>query len=197
MTRYVLNVPPGAWLLQTAAGSALGQMVIRLGRQYGFKTINVVRRREQAEELLQAGGDAAICTSHEAIETRVQAITGGEGVPFALDAVGGATGSAVVKALGNKGRLLCYGTLAEEPLSFDPRVLMVGQKRVEGFWLSEWVRGQSVFTMLGLFRRLRKLLAGGVLTSSVSATYPLEEIQTAVKHAATPGHGGKILLRMQ
>ncbi|HMF11792.1 MAG TPA: alcohol dehydrogenase catalytic domain-containing protein, partial [Gemmataceae bacterium] len=32
MTRLVLNVPPGAWLLQTAAGSALGRMVIRLGR---------------------------------------------------------------------------------------------------------------------------------------------------------------------
>src|SRR5262249_21486169 len=31
MTRLVLKVPPGAWLLQTAAGSALGRMVIRLG----------------------------------------------------------------------------------------------------------------------------------------------------------------------
>jgi hypothetical protein len=32
MTRLVLKVPPRAWLLQTAAGSALGRMVIRLGR---------------------------------------------------------------------------------------------------------------------------------------------------------------------
>src|SRR5262249_38050277 len=74
MTRWVLNVPPGAWLLQTAAGSALGRMVIRLGRHFGFRTLNVVRRQEQAEELLQAGGDAVIATDHEAIEERVQAL---------------------------------------------------------------------------------------------------------------------------
>ena len=34
MTRHVLKVPPGAWLLQTAAGSALGRMVIRLGKPF-------------------------------------------------------------------------------------------------------------------------------------------------------------------
>ena len=50
MTRYVLKIPVRAWLLQTAAGSALGRMVIRLGQQDGFRTINIVRRREQAEE---------------------------------------------------------------------------------------------------------------------------------------------------
>src|SRR6516225_187686 len=52
MTRLILKVPPRAWLLQTAAGSALGRMVIGLGRHFGFRTINVVRRRRQAEELL-------------------------------------------------------------------------------------------------------------------------------------------------
>src|SRR6516164_4953153 len=60
MTRYVLRAPAGAWLLQTAAGSALGRMVIRLGQRYGFRTLNVVRRRAQAEELLRTGGTAAI-----------------------------------------------------------------------------------------------------------------------------------------
>jgi NADPH:quinone reductase-like Zn-dependent oxidoreductase len=144
MTRWVLNVPRRAWLLQTAAGSALGRMVIRLGRHFGFRTINVVRRREQAQELLQAGGDAAICTETESIEERVQALTGGEGVPFALDAVGGTTGTAVARSLARRGRLLVYGTLAEEPLSLHPRVLIVGQKRIEGFWLSEWARAQTL-----------------------------------------------------
>src|SRR5207253_9271544 len=99
MTRWVLHVPREAWLLQSAAGSALGRMVIRLGRHFGFRTINVVRRREQAQELLQAGADAAISTDSEHIEERVRELTGGSGVPYALDAVGGATGSAVVQSL--------------------------------------------------------------------------------------------------
>jgi NADPH:quinone reductase len=99
MTRLVLRVPPGAWLVQTAAGNTLGRMVIRLGRHFGFRTINVVRRRQQAEELLQVGGDAAIAAESESIEDRVQELTSGEGVSFALDAVGDTTGSAVARSL--------------------------------------------------------------------------------------------------
>jgi len=196
MTRYVLGVPRGAWLLQTAAGSALGRMVIRLGRHDGFRTINVVRRREQAEELLRAGGHAVICSSDESIEERVHALTGGAGVPYALDAVGGATAAAVARALSIDGRLLLYGTLSGEPLAIDPRVLMVGHRCVEGFWLSHWAAQQGIVRLLGLFRRIGKLMRSGVLTSAVGANFPLEEIQAAVREAGRPGRPGKVLLRM-
>ena len=196
MTRLVLSVPPGAWLLQTAAGSALGRMVIRLGRHFDFRTINVVRRRQQAEELLQAGGDAAIATESESIEDRVRALTNGEGVPFALDAVGGATGSAVARSLARGGRLLVYGTLAEEPLSLPSRMLFLGVKRIEGFWLSEWARRQSIVTMIRLFRRIHELMAQGVLTSEIGPIFPLDDIKAAVRQASTPGRHGKILLTM-
>jgi NADPH:quinone reductase-like Zn-dependent oxidoreductase len=196
MTRWILKVPPDAWLLQTAAGSALGRMVIRLGRHYRFRTINVVRRREQADELRQAGADAVISTSDESIEDRVRDLTAGAGVPYAIDAVGGATGSAVARALSHGGRLLVYGTLADEPLAVDPRTLMVGQKRIEGFWLSEWARAQGILTLLRLFRQIGKLLQAGVLTSEVGAVFPLEDIKQAVAQAGKPGRQGKVLLRM-
>jgi NADPH2:quinone reductase len=196
MTQKVLRVPRGAWLLQTAAGSALGRMVIRLGRHLGFRTINLVRRREQVDELLKAGGDAAFCTQDEALPDRVRELTGGLGVRYALDAVGGATGAAVVDGLAPGGRMLVYGTLSGEPIPLDPRALMAGQKSIQGFWLSEWVREQGPLTMLGLFRSIHKLLRAGVLTSEVGAAYPPEEIQAAVRQAETPGRHGKVLLRL-
>jgi NADPH:quinone reductase-like Zn-dependent oxidoreductase len=196
MTRWVLRVPPRAWLLQTAAGSALGRMVIRLGRLFGFRTISVVRRHEQAQELLQAGGDAVICTDSESIEEKVQALTGGVGAPFALDAVGGAVGSAVARSLAPRGRLLIYGTLAEEPFVLHPRVLIVGQKRIEGFWLSEWVREQRSWTMIQLFRRIGRLLESGHLATEIGATFALDDIKAAVEQAAKPGRHGKVLLRI-
>jgi NADPH:quinone reductase len=196
MTRWILKVPRGAWLMQTAAGGALGRMVIRLGRHDGFRTINIVRRREQAEELRRLGADAVICSSEESIEERALALTNGEGAPFAIDSVGGSTGSAVARSLSAGGRMLVYGTLSEEPLSIHPRVLMVGQKRLEGFWLSEWVRGKSMLTMLKLFRQVGKLLETGVLTSEVGTTFPLQDIKKAVQQASMPGRDGKVLLKM-
>lgn len=196
MTRYILKIPQGAWLLQTAAGSALGRMVIRLGRRFGFRTINVVRRREQADELRQSGGDEAISTNDESIEERVQAITGGNGVPFAIDAVGGATGSAVIRALARGGHLVVYGTLSNEPMSIDQRILITGDRKVEGFWLSNWVSKQSKLGMLGLFRRIIQYMSEGVLTSEVGARFALADIQAAVKQAEQPGRTGKVLLQM-
>jgi NADPH:quinone reductase-like Zn-dependent oxidoreductase len=197
MTRYVLQVPPGAWLLQTAAGSSLGRMIIRLGKRIGFRTLNVVRRREQAEELLRLGGSAVVATNDESLEERVPALTGGEGVRYALDAVGGATGSEVARVMARGGRMVVYGTLAGETLSVDPRTLMVGQKQIEGFWLSNWVREQKPWTMLWLFRQIGKLMREGVLFSEVGKSFALKDIQAAVRQAEMPGREGKVLLRMR
>jgi NADPH:quinone reductase-like Zn-dependent oxidoreductase len=195
MTRNVLAVPAGAWLLQTAAGSALGRMVMRLGRHFGFHTINVVRRAEAAEELRRAG-ETAISTDTERLGERVAALTNGAGVPFVLDAVGGTTGAAAARTMGAGGRMLVYGTLADEPMPLDPRVLMVGQKRIEGFWLSEWVRGQGALAMLRLFRQVTRLMRAGVLVTEVGPSYPLERIAEAVRRAEEPGRKGKVLLRL-
>src|SRR5262249_52985703 len=127
---------------------------------------------------------------------RVKAITGGAGVPFALDAVGGATGSAAVRCLAPGGRMLVYGTLSGEPLVIDPRVLMVGRQTVEGFWLSVWVAQQNPLTMLRLFKSINRLMREGILTSEIAQPFPLEEVRAAVQQAETPSREGKVLLRL-
>ena len=196
MTRYVLRVPRGAWLLQTAAGSALGRMVIRLGQFYGFRTLNVVRRREQIDEMRRLGGTAVIATADGTITEQVAKATNNEPVRHALDCVGGPTTADVARALGRDGRLLVFGTLGDDPMTLDTRVLMSGQKRIEGFWLSEWVKDQGVLTMLLLFRKLNKLIASGVLATEIGPTYPLDGVRDAVREATKVARQGKVLLRI-
>jgi NADPH2:quinone reductase len=174
MTRYVLAVPRGAWLLQTAAGSGLGRMVIRLGKKHGFRTINVVRRPEQADELLRLGGDAVIVSTKEDVAERVKS----------------------VEALGPGGRILLYSTLSGEPISFDPRVLMTRGCRVEGFWLSTWARRQNPLRMLGLFRQITSLMREGVVATDVGTAFGLDQTRDAVRQAETPGRPGTVLLRI-
>jgi len=132
MTQGVLKAGSGDWLLQTAAASALGRMVIRLGKHFGFRTINVVRRPEQAEELRREGAEYVVASNAESVVDKVRAWTEGAGVKFALDAVGGAAGRAAVDSLGPDGRMLVYGTLSNEPIPLDPRVLMVGRNQSPG-----------------------------------------------------------------
>jgi NADPH:quinone reductase-like Zn-dependent oxidoreductase len=92
--------------------------------------------------------------------------------------------------------MLVYGTLAGEPLALDSRALMVGQKRVEGFWLSEWMRDAGLLTKARLFSKIGRLTEAGVLTSEVGASFPLADIRAAVRQAAKPGRAGKVLLRI-
>lgn len=195
MTQDVLKVTKGAWLLQSAAGGELGKMVVRLGYKFAFRTINVVRRREQVDELKKLGADHVIVESDGPIPEQVRQRVP-DGVRYAIDPVGGETGSQVVASLGHGGRCLVYGSLSDQPVSVHPRYFIGNGIRVEGFWLGAWAKQQRVLKLLGLFRRVRTLMAEGVLQTQFAATYPLEEVSKAVEHAAQPGKGGKVLLRI-
>jgi NADPH:quinone reductase-like Zn-dependent oxidoreductase len=197
MTQRVLQVSRGSWLLQTAAGSALGRMVIKLAKHAGFRTINIVRRKELTDELKQLGADEVLSSVDDKIPARVAEITGGAMVPYALDCVGGPGVLDVVQSLAPQGRVLVYGTLSDEPIPLDPRLLIGGQRAIEGFWLSEWVKQQGVFRMLSLFRQITSLLQAGVLTSPIAATYSLDQIKEAMEHVEKSARGGKILLKVE
>jgi NADPH:quinone reductase-like Zn-dependent oxidoreductase len=65
-----VGVQPGDWLLQTAAGSTVGKLVVQLAHHRGIRTINVVRRRAAVDEIRQLGGTEVICTEDEDLATR-------------------------------------------------------------------------------------------------------------------------------
>jgi NADPH:quinone reductase-like Zn-dependent oxidoreductase len=171
-------------------------MIIHLGRHDGFKTLNVVRRHEAVDELTALGADAVIASSDGPIDEQVRRLTGGRGARFAIDPVGGATGTEVFRSLGEGGRLLLYGTLSAEPIEVDPRLLISGPRTVEGFWLGHWMRQRSIPSVLLLFREIAALIRQGVLRSLIGKAYPLDQISAAVDHAQTVGRHGKVLLRL-
>jgi NADPH:quinone reductase-like Zn-dependent oxidoreductase len=195
MVRHVLQVPRGAVVLQTAAGSALGQMVRNLGRADGFRVINVVRSRAGAERLAKDGAKYVIATEDQDLLEAVHRYFPG-GVQFVLDCVGGTTASEALRTLAPGGRMVCYGTLSPEPISLAPRDLMMPMTSVEGFYLAAYLANRSLFQRIALVRTTAKLIASGVLGTSVEQTYGLGELRTALEHARRPGRRGKILLAL-
>ncbi len=196
MVRHVLGVPKGAWLLQSAAGSTLGRMIIKLGRHDGFRTINVVRRREAIAELKGLGADAVICPADGPIGDQVRGVVGGDGVKYAVDPVGGDTGTGLFDSLGEDGRMLVYGTLEQKPLEIDPRRMIAGKRVVEGFYLGHWAAARSKVKMLLLFREIADLIRKGVLATELGHEFPLGAIGDAVREAEKVGRRGKVLLRI-
>ena len=193
LVRHVLQVPRGAVLLQTAAGSALSQMVRNLGRMDGFRVIDVVRSRSGADRLHEGGGKHVIALEDEDLLEAVHRIAPA-GVDCVLDCVGGATGSAALRTLTLGGRMVCYGTLSPEPISLPPRDIMMPMTSIEGFYLAAYLANRTLFQRLGLVRKTAKLIESGVLGTSVEQTYRLDELHAALEHARRPGRTGKILL---
>lgn len=205
MTREVLRVPRGEWLLQTAAGSVLGRMIIRLGKHTGFRTLCVVRRKEQVDELKAEGADAVVWFDpavhsandfRSAIDSATDAAARDGRIQSAIDCVGGRTGSAVVSVLGKRARLLVFGTLSGESIPLQARSLMTVGASIEGFWLGNYMETLSLPARLKLVRTVSRLIRDGVLSSEISSSFTLDEITTAVQTAESPGRGGKVLLNI-
>lgn len=195
MTVEELSLKPGEWLLQTAAASTLGQVVLQIARLRGFKTINVVRRREQVEELKSLGADECICTDEEDIGERIREITGGAGPTKAIDAVGGETGAGVLSALGRGGVMLSYGLLSGQPMPVDGGRMIFASTTLRGFWLTEWLRSAAPERQQAVTAGMLRLMASNEIVPPVEAEYPLDDIVAAVQHAERPGRKGKVLLK--
>jgi len=202
LVKQLLRIPKNQWLLQTAAASAVGKMVIRLGNYYGFQTLNVVRRHEQAAQLKEIGAKHVIVYNPEHDNERIlveqiRKTLGHASLQFAIDPVGGQTASSIVKVLGERARLILYGSLENAPLEFPSRELIRNGACIEGFWLARQMETLSLAAKIKLVMILTKLIRNGVLSTEIAARFPLDQITQAVTEAERAGKSGKVLLSMQ
>lgn len=201
MTRWILKVPPQCWLLQSAANSALGRMVIRLGKQFGFRTLNVIRSEKHRDELNCLGADAVVVadgsTSQSDFFEQVKLATNGEPVRFAIDAVAGHTGGLLFNSLGQGGRMLAYGSLTHDAIPVQPRPLIVQDRRLEGFFLGNEMKKLPLLKKLRLIGELKSLHLKSLFEVETFQKFPLREIHTAIDAAENKTGGRKILLQLE
>lgn len=195
-----LKVPRGAWLAQTAAASTLGRMIIRLAKSRGIRTINVVRRNDQIEMLRQEGADEVVVwngatDAPTALTSAIRQVCP-DGVPYAIDAVGGPIVAPLVRALAPRGRLILYGSLSEESAVLPIREVLTAGIRVEGFWLANALLDCGGMARVGWVREVLSLVRSGVLATDRTVAFPLEQVQTAIAASIEPNRREKVLLSL-
>ncbi|XP_024535476.1 enoyl-[acyl-carrier-protein] reductase, mitochondrial-like [Selaginella moellendorffii] len=191
----VLGVPEGEYVLQTAAGSVLGRMFIQLAHHRGVKTINLVRRDEQKEELKAIGADEVINLKDEGIVKQVSEITGGKMAYAAIDAVGGEVTKVVCSSVRPRGTVLSYGALdGKMDAHADVRDLINRQVKLHGFHLSRWVDTFDAPGVRKVADTIFELMAKGVMVPLVGEKFPLERAKEAIRKSLSTARGGKVLL---
>jgi NADPH:quinone reductase-like Zn-dependent oxidoreductase len=182
-------------LVSTAAASALGRMLARLGHARGLPMIHVVRRAAQVPVLRAEGAEHILDSSQPGFAAALQALAEQLGATLLLDAVAGSMTRTLLEAAPRGSTLLVYAHLSGEDSAIDGRGLYLDDKRIEGFYLPHWVARQG-FLQTVLFAARVQLRLRHELRSEVGRRFPLAAAQEAVDHYANNMTAGKVLLLM-
>lgn len=193
MLQEIVDLAPGEWVIQDAANSAVGQCVIALARGLQIKTVNIVRRAVLVDPLRQRGADVVLVDGDDLTQRIAEATEGAE-IKLAIDAVAGDLCDRLAASLAPGGTIVNYGLLSGRPCAVSPYHLIFRDIRVRGFWLVRQLSGMPPAAVQALYSGLAERVAQGAINVAVEATYPIDEIQKALRHAAQEGRRGKVLV---
>ncbi|MSR64259.1 MAG: alcohol dehydrogenase [Verrucomicrobiae bacterium] len=196
MLHDIVPLKHGDWVIQNAANSGVGRSVIQIAKAKGWRTVNVVRRKELIDELKAEGADVVI-TDEQPFAKQVRELTGGAELLLGLNAVGGDNAREVSKALSAHGTLVTYGAMSKQPILVDNGSLIFKDVRFRGYLITEWYRRASRQQKVEMIGESASLMKQGKVKSPVEKTYRLEEAKEAVRHASQDKRGGKILFVMK
>jgi NADPH2:quinone reductase len=179
-------------LVQSAAASALGRMLVKLAAKEKLPLVNVVRRAEQEEVLRKLGAEHVVNSSEAEFAERLRIKCHELGVSLAFDAVAGPMTGQLAYALVDGGKVIVYGGLSEQECRIDQREFIFHGKKVEGFWLSEFFKGRFGKDQLRALVEV-PMMMGKDFETSIRAKLPLESAAEAVRIASADMTAGKVL----
>ncbi len=195
MLQDYVDLTPGDWVIQNAANSGVGVNLIRLAAYRGLRTVNVVRRRELIEPLMDQGADVVVLDGDDLAE-RVHAATGNADIRLAVDAVAGPGVARLADCLATGGTIVNYGLLSGKPCEISADHLVFKGITLTGFWLASIASQLSYDALAQMYSNLAERVRDSTLHAPIEARYPLEELQEALRHAGTYGRGGKVILKL-
>lgn len=168
----------------TAAGSAIGRMLLRLLRRKGAVPIAIVRDRTTWDRDPEPSATTvALLDDYTA-----------DPIDAVVDCIGGPAGGALLCQKLKPGDLfLQYGALSgipvpQEAISARPDVSF------RFLWLRNYVHSAGREQLAASVEVCFSGLRDGLFSSRIAATYPLSRLDEALAHQEQPGRTGKILL---
>lgn len=181
--------------LMTAGASQLGKLLIALASDHDKQAIALVRRAEQIAPLRELGAAEVLDFTADDFQKTLGGLIKSHKPRVLLDAVGDQLSSEVFTAMPARARWIIYGKLSSElPTLTAPGQFIFMNKRIEGFWLSQWMKDaapQDVFTVVG---KVQQRFAEGSWKTDLAETISLSEALDALPAAFSGATTGKVML---
>jgi NADPH2:quinone reductase len=185
-------------VIQTAAYSAVGKMLIRLcAKEKDVKTINLVRKEEQVKLLKDIGADYVINTSENDWQSQLKKISHELNATICFECIGGEQASKILSAMPYGSTLYNYGNLLFKPLDgFSSGDFIFSDKKVNGWWLGTWLTklpDQEKMKWFGLV--VSEIMQGTELfKTNTSKRFLLENFDEALSFYKSNMSEGKVML---
>lgn len=213
MLHDFVELKEGDWVVQNGANSAVGQAVIQIAAAKGIKTINLVRNRENLDELKQTLtklGATHVLTYDEladkAVREKIKGWTKGKEIRLGLNCVGGKETTMMARLLGKDAHLVSYGAMSKQPLSLPTSLFIFKNLTAHGFWQSQWYKTRSAEERDELMKTIVQLIAEKKLDTpeievvkigkEESDTAASETIRGVFKALSEGKYGKKVLLKL-
>lgn len=182
-------------IVQTAAASQLGRMVLRLANDSRIPLINIVRRKEQEDILKTLGAESVINSESENFEDQLREECHRVKATIGFDAISGEMTGKVLNAMPERSTMIVYGVLSYAPCGgIDGGELIFGQKRIQGFWLTDWVRKAGLFRILKASGQIQKRIADGSFVTKVRQKLRFEDVPKGLVEYQKEMTAGKLLI---
>ncbi len=193
MLRQYVPLSAGDWVVQNAANSAVGRSLIALAKPMGVKVLNIVRREVAAADIADLRPNAVLVNGPNLAE-RIREACGSNLPKLGIDAVAGDITQRMADGMADGGVMVNYGVLSGQPCSMRADQLIFRQQKLTGFWLGQLLPTMKRPEAEALYLELADLVRNGTLHVPLEATYPLEDICAAARHANQGQRNGKILV---
>ncbi|WP_421862965.1 zinc-dependent alcohol dehydrogenase family protein [Parvibaculum sp.] len=193
MLTDLVDLKPGDWVIQNAANSAVGRLVITLAKAKGIRTVNVTRRDDVFPELMALGADICLTDGPDLAE-RVRAATGGATIPLGLDAVSGSATARIAACLKDEGTICTYGSMTGEAPSVSVADVVFRGMTFTGFMLGRFMARRTAEEVRAIYADLGQQMLKGAIHAPVDSVYAIEDIREALIRVQTGGRDGKVLV---
>jgi NADPH:quinone reductase-like Zn-dependent oxidoreductase len=197
MLQDFAKLEPGDFVVQNAANSAVGRMVVQLANDMKVKVVNVVKSSGVIPELKELGAGVVLLDTPD-LRDRVAAVTQSSPVKLAIDAIGGAATGRLASCLDENATIVSYSSMSGEPCHMPSDLLGARGIRLCGIHPARQLAKHKPAERSALYKKFGELLAAGRLRGRLGATYTLETAVDAIRHVLRDGDKriGRVVIRV-
>lgn len=183
-------------VVQHAAASALGKMLVRWCNKESIPIVNIVRRQEQAELLHAIGATHVLVETEPNFHERLSQLCQELNVTIGFDPVAGEATAELFAAIQDHGVVYVFGGLSGKPSTISPSLFISSSKRVEGLWLTRWLEPMDKSDKDKVSAEVQSLIHD-ILSTHYAQEFNLKTVKDAIAYYSQNKTAGKALIRMK